>query len=61
MPMVIHWPEGIDAKGEVRSQFHHVIDVAPTVLEAAGLPRADDGERHEAVPDGRCLDDVHLR
>jgi arylsulfatase len=37
-PMVMHWPERIQAKGEVRSQFHHVIDVAPTVLEAAGLP-----------------------
>jgi len=36
--MVLHWPRGIQAKGEVRSQFHHVIDVAPTVLEAAGLP-----------------------
>ena len=34
----MHWPKGIDAKGEVRSQFHHVIDVAPTVLDAAGLP-----------------------
>jgi arylsulfatase A-like enzyme len=36
--MVVHWPKGITAKGEVRSQFHHVVDVAPTVLEAAGLP-----------------------
>jgi len=36
--MVIHWPKGIQSKGEVRSQFHHVIDVAPTILEAAGLP-----------------------
>ena len=35
---IVHWPGGIQAKGEVRSQFHHVIDVAPTVLEAAGLP-----------------------
>ncbi|HYT51720.1 MAG TPA: arylsulfatase [Gaiellaceae bacterium] len=35
---IVHWPKGIRAKGEVRSQFHHVIDVAPTVLEAAGLP-----------------------
>ena len=35
---IVHWPTGIEAKGEVRSQFHHVIDVAPTVLEAAGLP-----------------------
>ena len=34
----MHWPNGVKAKGEVRSQFHHVIDVAPTVLEAAGVP-----------------------
>ena len=36
--MVVHWPKGVKAKGEVRSQWHHVIDVAPTILEAAGLP-----------------------
>ena len=35
---IVHWPNGTKAKGEVRSQFHHVIDVAPTVLECAGLP-----------------------
>jgi len=35
---IVHWPNGIKSKGEVRSQFHHVIDVAPTILEAAGLP-----------------------
>lgn len=34
----IHWPKGIKAKGELRNQFHHVIDIAPTILEAAGLP-----------------------
>jgi arylsulfatase A-like enzyme len=38
-PLVIHWHKRIKAKGEIRSQFHHVIDVAPTVLEAAGLPQ----------------------
>jgi len=37
-PLVVHWPKGIAARGEVRSQWHHVIDIAPTVLEAAGLP-----------------------
>ncbi len=37
-PMVVHWPAGIKDKGGLRSQFHHVIDVAPTALEAAGLP-----------------------
>jgi arylsulfatase A-like enzyme len=35
---IVHWPRGIKAKGEIRSQFCHVIDVAPTVLEVAGLP-----------------------
>jgi arylsulfatase A-like enzyme len=35
---IVHWPNGIKAKGEVRSQFSHVIDIAPTVLEVAGLP-----------------------
>ena len=38
---IVHWPHGIKATGEIRPQFHHVIDVAPTVLEAAGLPAAD--------------------
>jgi arylsulfatase len=36
--MVMHWPAGIKAKGEMRSQWHHVNDVASTVLEATGLP-----------------------
>jgi arylsulfatase len=36
--VIIHWPNRIKAKNQVRSQFHHVIDVAPTVLEACGLP-----------------------
>lgn len=36
--MVIHWPNGIKAKNEIRSQWHHVIDIAPTILEAALLP-----------------------
>ena len=35
---IIHWPKGIKGKGEMRTQFHHLIDVAPTILEAAGLP-----------------------
>ena len=36
--MVLRWPRGIKARGEIRSQFSHVVDVAPTVLEAAKLP-----------------------
>ena len=36
---ILHWPKGIKGKGEIRSQFCHLIDVAPTILEAAGLPQ----------------------
>jgi arylsulfatase len=36
--MAVRWPKGIQAKGELRAQFSHVIDIAPTILEAAGLP-----------------------
>jgi arylsulfatase len=35
---IVHWPNGFAARGEIRTQFHHVIDVAATVLDAAGLP-----------------------
>jgi arylsulfatase len=36
--LLIQWPKGIRTRNELRTQFHHVIDIAPTVLEAAGLP-----------------------
>ncbi len=36
--LVVHWPKSIKARGEIRSQWHHVIDIAPTILQAAGLP-----------------------
>jgi arylsulfatase len=36
--MVMHWPKGFKSKGEIRSQWHHVNDVAATILEAAKLP-----------------------
>jgi arylsulfatase A-like enzyme len=34
----LSWPNSIKAKGEIRQQFHHVIDIVPTILEVAGLP-----------------------
>lgn len=39
--LVVHWPQGISERGDVRTQWHHVIDVAPTILEAAGIPHPD--------------------
>ena len=35
---IVHWPNGLADTGGLRNQFHHVIDVAPTILEAAGIP-----------------------
>ena len=35
---IIHWPSRIKSKGQIRSQFHHVIDIAPTILDVAGIP-----------------------
>jgi arylsulfatase len=37
-PLVVHWPKGIKAKGEIRTQFHHVIDIVPTLLEVTHIP-----------------------
>jgi len=48
--MAIHWPKGIKSKGEVRTQFHHVIDVAPTILEALGLPEPVEVNGLKQVP-----------
>jgi arylsulfatase len=36
-PLVIHWPKGIKAKGEVRDQYHHSTDIVPTILDVVGL------------------------
>jgi arylsulfatase A-like enzyme len=47
---IVHWPNGIRAKGEIRTQFHHVIDVAPTILEAAGLPQPIAVEGVQQIP-----------
>jgi arylsulfatase len=48
--MVISWPKGITARNEVRTQFGHVIDVAPTVLQAAGLPEPKAVNGVEQIP-----------
>lgn len=36
-PFLVHWPQGISARGEVRTQYAHIIDMVPTVLDALGL------------------------
>jgi arylsulfatase len=41
-PLVIHWPAGIKAKGELRHQYHHCTDIVPTILECCGVPMPDE-------------------
>src|SRR5688572_2354496 len=36
-PLVISWPKGIKARGEIRNQYHHAVDIVPTILEICGL------------------------
>ncbi|WP_231958926.1 arylsulfatase [Altererythrobacter sp. B11] len=49
--LVISWPQRIKATGQVRSQFHHVIDIAPTIYEAAGVtpPTEVDGVKQQPI------------
>jgi arylsulfatase len=49
-PLVVHWPRGFDARGEVRDQFCHAIDVAPTVLDAIGLDFPDEVDGVAQLP-----------
>jgi arylsulfatase len=47
---IINWPKGIKSKGEMRSQFHHVIDVGPTLLEVAGVPQPEFVDGVQQIP-----------
>jgi len=50
-PLVMHWPKGFRAKGEIRSQYHHISDIAPTIMEAAGIevPEAYHGVKQQPM------------
>jgi arylsulfatase A-like enzyme len=51
-PLVIHWPAGIEAKGEVRHQYHHCTDIVPTILDCCGveMPAVVDGYEQKPLP-----------
>jgi arylsulfatase len=51
-PMVIHWPKGIKAKGEIRNQYHHAVDIVPTILECCGveMPKFVNGAEQTPLP-----------
>ena len=57
---IVHWPGGFDAKNQLRSQFFHVIDVAPSVLEAAGIPEPTTVNGVTQAHAGRA-DERHVR
>ena len=48
--LVVHWPNGIKSKGEIRSQYHHISDIAPTIMQAAGVERPDEYHGIEQQP-----------
>ena len=60
-PLVIHWPAGIKAKGELRDQFHHVIDIVPTILDACQIPAPTDGEWDRAEANRRREHEILVR
>ncbi len=48
--MVVHWPAGIQAKGEVRSQYHHIIDIGATIMDVTGTEFFEELDGHEQMP-----------
>jgi arylsulfatase len=54
--LVVHWSKGIKAKSEIRSQYHHIADIAPTILEAAGItvPETYHGVKQQPM-DGKSM------
>lgn len=50
-PLIIHWPKGIKAKGELRHQYHHCTDIVPTILDCCGVkfPEVYDGVKQRPL------------
>lgn len=49
-PLIVHWPRGIDTGDRLRGQFHHVVDVLPTLVELAGAKVPDTYRGYEQIP-----------
>jgi arylsulfatase len=55
--LVVHWPKGIKARGEVRKQYHHISDIAPTIMDAVGIGMPETYHGVEQQP----MDGVSMR
>ncbi len=60
-PCIVSWPAGIAARGEVRHQYAHLIDIVPTLLDTLGIEAAGDDRRGRAVADPRHELRPHVR
>src|SRR5690606_17319729 len=49
-PLIVAWPQGIDARGELRHGFRHAVDVVPTLLDAIGITQPDSVNGHACRP-----------
>lgn len=56
-PLIITWPKGIKAKGEVRNQYHHITDIGATILDVTGTPFFEEIDGHEQMK----LDGVSMK
>jgi arylsulfatase len=59
-PLVITWPKGIKARGEVRNQYHHAVDIVPTILEICGLEMPKVYRGVEQYPFIRCFYEIYI-
>ena len=60
-PLVVHWPRGIAARGEVRHQYHHSTDIVPTIYEACGVTMPDVVDGAEQTPLSGDVDGLLVR
>lgn len=56
-PLIITWPKGIKAKGEVRNQYHHITDIGATILDVTGTPFFEEIDGHKQMK----LDGVSMK
>lgn len=54
-PLVVHWPKGIRSNGEIRGQFHHVVDLLPTILSAIGIEPEPAASGQRSAIDGVAM------